>query len=69
MGAQIMSPVHFDTSIVRLIEGGACSFVEVGFGGVLVNLVKRIDRGSERAKTGTIEEFNAFLAVGEESDE
>lgn len=40
----LVSPVRFQQSIESLRAVGADTFVEVGFGGVLANLVRRIDR-------------------------
>ena len=44
----LTSPVRFQQSIEGLIAQGADTFVEAGCGGVLVNLVKRVDRGVSR---------------------
>ena len=41
--AHLTHPVRFMQSVQELAAAGATSFVEVGFGGVLNNLVKRID--------------------------
>lgn len=40
----LVSPVRFQQSIEALRVAGADTFVEVGFGGVLANLVRRIDK-------------------------
>ena len=48
LAAHLTSPVLFQQSVEGLVAAGADTFVEVGFGGVLVNLVKRIDRASTR---------------------
>ncbi len=45
----LTSPVRFDASVAALTAAGADMFVEVGFGGVLANLVKRIDKTATRA--------------------
>lgn len=42
--AHLVSPVQFEASVAKLQAVGAKMFAEVGFGGVLANLVKRIDR-------------------------
>lgn len=44
--AHLVSPVQFEASVAKLQEAGAKMFAEVGFGGVLANLVKRIDRSA-----------------------
>lgn len=44
----LVEPVRFDASVTRLAHAGAADFVEVGFGGVLVGLVKRIDKSLGR---------------------
>ncbi|WP_251211763.1 ACP S-malonyltransferase [Adlercreutzia murintestinalis] len=62
LGAQVCSGVMFQQSVEALIAQGETDFVEVGFGGVLVNLVKRIDRGTTRAALGTREQLDAYMA-------
>lgn len=59
---QVKSPVHFEQSITALIEQGETEFVEVGFGGVLTGLVKRIDRGTDRLRIGTFAEWENELS-------
>lgn len=46
--SHLVSPVLFDESVQLLAGAGATSFVEVGFGGVLSGLVRRIDKTLER---------------------
>lgn len=55
-------PVLFSQSVESLIAQGQGAFVEVGFGGVLANLVKRIDRNAERACVQDAESFESFVA-------
>lgn len=62
LAAQVKSPVKFEQSIAALVEQGQTEFVEVGFGGVLTNLVKRIDRSSTRIKIGTFAEWEKALS-------
>ncbi len=50
MKAQLTSPVRWTSSMKYLLEQGVTSFVEVGPGEVLLGLMKRIDRKSERIK-------------------
>lgn len=61
LGAQVRSGVMFEQSIRALLDAGETDFVEVGFGGVLANLVKRIDRGTTRTCIGTREQLDAYL--------
>lgn len=61
LGAQVESGVMFEQSIRALLDEGETDFVEVGFGGVLVNLVKRIDRSTARTCIGTREQLDAYL--------
>lgn len=62
LARQIVSPVLFEQSVARLIAQGHTEFVEAGFGGVLFNLVKRIDRGVGRERVGTRAELDAACA-------
>ena len=62
LSAQVKSSVMFEQSISALVFQGASEFIEVGFGGVLTNLVKRIDRGATRKKIGTHTEWEKELA-------
>jgi [acyl-carrier-protein] S-malonyltransferase len=64
LGAQVKSGVQFEQSIRALLDEDQTEFVEVGFGGVLANLVKRIDRTTTRTCVGTREQFEQF--VGQE---
>lgn len=57
------SPVRFEQSIVALGKAGAHVFAEVGFGGVLTNFVKRIDRAAERVCIQDRESFDSFVAA------
>ena len=62
-------PVYFQQSVEALAAQGAQTFVEVGFGGVLSNLVKRIDRAAERPcvqDRASLESFLAPLAATKE---
>ena len=45
---QLVSPVRFTQCVQTLRAAGAQTFIEVGFGGVLRNLVKRIDKEAAR---------------------
>lgn len=58
----LTNPVRFDQSVSALIAAGAQTFVEVGFGGVLANLVKRIDKTVARSCVQDQASFEALLA-------
>ena len=60
--AHLTNPVRFQQSVEALEAQGATAFWEVGFGGVLANLVKRIDRKAERACVEDRESFDAAVA-------
>ena len=62
----LVSPVLFQQSVEALGGQGATCFAEVGFGGVLSNLVKRIDRAAERPCIQDKESFEAFVAANAE---
>ena len=62
LARQVESPVKFEQSITRLIAEGQTEFVEVGFGGVLYGLMRRIDKGADRERVGTLEQFQAYTA-------
>lgn len=57
LSSQVKSSVMFEQSIQALSTKGESQFIEVGFGGVLTNLVKRIDRKADRIKIGTYAEW------------
>ncbi len=58
-------PVRFQQSVEALGAAGAHTFVEVGFGGVLTNLVKRIDKAATRVCVQDRASFDAFLSDSE----
>lgn len=55
-------PVLFCQSVEQLRAAGAQTFVEVGFGGVLQNLVKRIDKEAERFCVQDKQSLEDFMA-------
>ena len=65
LARHLVSPVRFQQSIEWLIAQGADTFVEVGAGGVLVNLVKRIDKGVARALVQDKASFEELVGKGE----
>lgn len=58
----LTSPVLFQQSVLALAAAGARTFAEVGFGGVLASLVRRIDRGAARACIQDRASLEAFCA-------
>lgn len=62
-------PVRFQQSIEALEEQGADTFIEVGFGGVLSNLVRRIDKGAARICVQDRPSFEELERSWKESDE
>ena len=64
----LTSPVRFQQSVEALAASGADTFVEAGFGGVLANLVKRIDKAATRACVHDRESFDDFLAAQAATD-
>lgn len=61
LGRHVRSGVMFEQSVRALLDDGETDFVEVGFGGVLTNLVKRIDRSANRVCVGTREAFDEYI--------
>ena len=59
---QITAPVRFTQSVQGLVSDGVRTFVEVGPGGVLSGLVKRIDRSVTAVSVGSPEELKAAEA-------
>lgn len=59
----LTSPVCFDTSVEMLAASGATTFAEVGFGGVLSGLVRRIDKSLTRPCVQDRASFDSFLAT------
>ncbi len=63
LARHLVSPVLFDKSVQRLIEAGANIFAEVGFGGVLFGLMKRIDKNVTRLNVEDRAGFDALTAT------
>lgn len=61
--AHLTHPVLFQQSVEKLSGQGIDCFAEVGFGGVLSNLVKRIERGACRPCVQDRESFDAFVGA------
>ncbi len=62
LGQQVKTGVLFEESVRTMLDAGETDFVEVGFGGVLTGLVKRIDRSTTRHAVGTLEQLEAYCA-------
>ena len=62
-------PVRFQQSVEALREQGADTFIEVGFGGVLSGLVRRIDKEATRVCIQDRPSFEELEESWRESDE
>lgn len=62
LSAQVISPVKFEQGIEYLMEQGENEFVEIGYGGVLFNLMKRISKEVDRKRVGTREQLDEYLS-------
>lgn len=60
LSAHLISPVRFMQSVQMLEGAGAERFVEVGVGGVLIGLVKRINKSTERTLIQSVEDEKLF---------
>jgi [acyl-carrier-protein] S-malonyltransferase len=60
---QVTAPVEWERSVVRLVELGVSTFVEVGPGRVLSGLVKRIAKEARLLAAGTPEEVETVAGV------
>lgn len=58
---QVVAPVRWAESVLKLKDMGAQSFVEVGPGKVLSGLIRRTDRDSKTYNVGTVEEVDAYV--------
>ncbi len=58
---QIDAPVRWVELIERMVADGFDTFVEIGPGGVLSGLVRRIARGATTIQVGTVEQVEAYL--------
>ncbi len=65
LAAQLTSQVRWTTSVRYLLNEGIDTFIEVGPGNVLIGLVKRIDRKTERLAIGTAAEIEKHKAKTE----
>ena len=60
LARQVISPVRFEQSVRWAANQGVDTFVECGFGGVLVGLVRRIDAQPARFKVESAEDIAAI---------
>lgn len=60
LSAHLTNPVRFTQSVQMLESAGADQFVEVGIGGVLIGLVKRINKSTERMLIQSVEDGELF---------
>ena len=65
--AHLTGPVRFEESVQLLADAGATEFVEVGFGGVLTGLVRRIDPSLTRVCIQDKTSFDNYLAAWQET--
>lgn len=59
---QVPNPVHWTSSIRKLISLGVTRFVEVGAGGVLTGLLRSIDPGVKGIRFGEAQDLDAVKA-------
>lgn len=57
----VMGEVLFEESVRAMLEEGQSEFVEIGYGSVLTNLVKRIDRTTERHLVGNESQVHEYI--------
>lgn len=62
-------PVLFEQSVAALEDAGADAFIEVGFGGVLSGLVRRIDKEAQRYCVQDVPSFEDLEESWRKSDE
>ena len=58
---QLTAPVRWVASVREMLSSGSDRFLELGPGGVLAGLVKRVDRGADVRSLGTVEEIESYL--------
>jgi len=62
--AQLTSPVRWTESIQNMLAQGVDTFIEIGTGTVLSDLLRRIDRDAVRIALGTPEDFEKLASGG-----
>ena len=60
---QLTAPVRFTQAVQALVADGVDTFVEIGPGGVLAGLIRRIDRSVTAISIGTPDELDAAEAT------
>lgn len=60
LAAHLTSPVRFSQSVEWLAGQGASTFAELGFGGVLSGLVRRIDKSLGRPVVASLEDVESY---------
>lgn len=68
LAAHLTHPVRFDASVQNLIDAHANEFVELGYGGVLANLVKRINKDVLRVAISDRNSFDAYVDAKSECE-
>lgn len=63
LSAQVISPVCFQQGVESLMEQGENEFVEIGYGGVLWTMMKRISKEVDRKRVGTREQFDEYVST------
>ena len=63
LSAQVISPVLFEQGVNYLIDKGENEFVEIGYGGVLFTMMKRISKEVDRVRVGTREQFDEYVST------
>ena len=63
LSAQLSSPVRWRHSVRRLLDDGVTTLVEVGPGGVLTGMAKRIDKSARAVSVATPEDLDHLLEV------
>lgn len=63
LSAQVISPVLFEQGVNYLIDEGENEFVEIGYGGVLFTMMKRISKEACRKRVGTREQFDEYVST------
>lgn len=58
---QLTSPVRWVASMRAMLEAGVSEFLELGPGGVLAGLLRRVDRGAAVRSLGTAAEVESYL--------
>lgn len=60
---QVISPVLFQQGVENLIAQGENEFVEIGYGGVLFTMMKRISKEACRKRVGNREQFDEYVST------